>query len=135
MLNINEVPARVAVIGGGAIGCEFASFLGDVGSDVTVLEALPQILTGVDKDAADVVVKAFKKRGIKVQTGVKVNGAEPQRRRRCGVVRYDAGKGDERAGRRPGGGQRRPRRPGRRTSGSRAPASRSTSGASSRSTA
>jgi len=42
---------------------------GDVGSDVTVLEALPQILTGVDKDAADVVVRAFKKRGIKVQTG------------------------------------------------------------------
>src|SRR5207247_2490838 len=58
VLNISEVPARVAVIGGGAIGCEFASFLGDVGSDVTVLEALPQILTGVDKDAADVVVRA-----------------------------------------------------------------------------
>jgi dihydrolipoamide dehydrogenase len=93
VLNVSEVPARVAVIGGGAIGCEFASFLGDVGSDVTVLEALPQILTGVDKDAADVVVRAFKKRGIKVSTGVKVNGAD---RNGDGVnVRYDAGKGDE----------------------------------------
>jgi dihydrolipoamide dehydrogenase len=93
VLNLDHVPARVAVIGGGAIGCEFASFLGDVGSDVTVLEALPQILTGVDKDAADVVVKAFKKRGIKVSTGVKVNGADPNGE---GVtVRYDAGKGDE----------------------------------------
>jgi dihydrolipoamide dehydrogenase len=92
VLNISEVPARVAVIGGGAIGCEFASFLGDVGSDVTVLEALPQILTGVDKDAADVVVRAFKKRGIKVLTGVKVNGAD---RNGDGVdVHYDAGKGD-----------------------------------------
>jgi len=92
VLNISEVPARVAVIGGGAIGCEFASFLGDVGSDVTVLEALPQILTGVDKDAADVVVRAFKKRGIKVQTGVKVNGAD---RTGDGVtVRYDAGQGE-----------------------------------------
>jgi dihydrolipoamide dehydrogenase len=93
VLNLDHVPARVAVIGGGAIGCEFASFLGDVGSDVTVLEALPQILTGVDKDAADVVVKAFKKRGIKVLANVKVNGADPN-----GdgvVVRYDAGKGDE----------------------------------------
>ena len=80
----------------GAIGCEFASFLGDVGSDVTVLEALPQILTGVDKDAADVVVKAFKKRGIKVLTGVKVNGASATGRNGDGVVvRYDAGKGDE----------------------------------------
>jgi dihydrolipoamide dehydrogenase len=93
VLNLDHVPARVAVIGGGAIGCEFASFLGDVGSDVTVLEALPQILTGVDKDAADVVVRAFKKRGIKVLANVKVNGAE--RNGDGVVVRYDAGKGDE----------------------------------------
>ena len=93
VLQLDHVPARVAVIGGGAIGCEFASFLGDVGSDVTVLEALPQILTGVDKDAADVVVRAFKKRGIKVSTGVKVNGAD---RNGDGViVHFDAGKGAE----------------------------------------
>ncbi len=93
VLNLDKVPARVAVIGGGAIGCEFASFLGDVGSDVTVLEALPQILTGVDKDAADVVVRAFKKRGIKVLTGVKVAGQAPEG---DGVaLRYDAGKGEQ----------------------------------------
>ena len=92
VLQIDRVPARVAVIGGGAIGCEFASFLGDVGSDVTVLEALPQILTGVDRDAADVVVRAFKKRGIKVATNVKVTGQE---RNGDGiVVRYDAGQGE-----------------------------------------
>ena len=93
VLNLDHVPARVAVIGGGAIGCEFASFLGDVGSDVTVLEALPQILTGVDRDAAEVVVRAFKKRGIKVHTGVNVSGQE-----RDGdgvVVRYDAGQGEK----------------------------------------
>ncbi len=93
-LNLDRVPPRVAVIGGGAIGCEFASFLGDVGSEVTVLEVLPQILTGVDKDAADVVVKAFRKRGIKTITGVKVGGAEANGN---GVaIRYDAGKGEER---------------------------------------
>ncbi|HVW33237.1 MAG TPA: FAD-dependent oxidoreductase, partial [Acidimicrobiia bacterium] len=93
VLQLDHVPARVAVIGGGAIGCEFASFLGDVGSDVTVLEALPQILTGVDKDAADVVVRAFKKRGIKVSANVKVNGAD---RSGDGVtVHFDAGKGAE----------------------------------------
>jgi dihydrolipoamide dehydrogenase len=92
VLDLDHVPARVAVIGGGAIGCEFASFLADVGSEVTVLEALPQILTGVDKDAAEVVVRAFRKRRIKVQTSVKVTGAE-----RDGdgvVVRYDAGQGE-----------------------------------------
>src|SRR5262249_31060116 len=75
---------------------EFASFLGDVGSDVTVLEALPQILTGVDKDAADVVVRAFKKRGIKVQTGVNVTGADRNGASSNGggvVVRYDPGGG------------------------------------------
>jgi dihydrolipoamide dehydrogenase len=92
VLQLDRVPARVAVIGGGAIGCEFASFLGDVGSEVTVLEVLPQILTGVDKDAAEVVVRAFKKRGIKVLTGVKVAGQEADG---DGVaVRYDAGKGE-----------------------------------------
>jgi dihydrolipoamide dehydrogenase len=64
------------IIGGGAIGCEFASLLGDVGSDVTVLEALPNILPGVDPEAADVVVRSFHKRGIRVHTGVKVTGIE-----------------------------------------------------------
>jgi dihydrolipoamide dehydrogenase len=92
VLMLDKVPARAAVIGGGAIGCEFASFLGDVGSEVTVLEVLPQILTGVDRDAADVVVKSFKRRNIKVHTGVEVTGSEPDG---DGItVTYDAGKGE-----------------------------------------
>src|SRR5271154_6129307 len=45
-LDLKEIPASVAVVGGGAIGCEFASLLSDLGSKVTVLEALPNILTG-----------------------------------------------------------------------------------------
>jgi dihydrolipoamide dehydrogenase len=76
VLELTEVPPRVVIIGGGAIGCEFASLLGDVGSDVTVLEALPNILPGVDPEAADVVVRSFHKRGIRVHTGVKVTGIE-----------------------------------------------------------
>lgn len=93
VLQLDAVPARVTVIGGGAIGCEFASFLGDVGSEVTVLEALPQILSGVDSDAAQVVVRSFRKRGIKVLTGVEVLGQE-----RDGdgvVVRYRDAGGDQ----------------------------------------
>ena len=74
VLELDHVPERVAVIGGGAIGCEFASFLVDVGAQVTVLEALPQLLTGVDQEVAKTVVRAFEKRGMKVQTGVKVTG-------------------------------------------------------------
>jgi dihydrolipoamide dehydrogenase len=76
VLKVDQVPARVAVVGGGAIGCEFASFLVDVGADVTILEALPQVLAGVDQQVAQTVVRAFTKRGIKVQTGVKISGLD-----------------------------------------------------------
>jgi dihydrolipoamide dehydrogenase len=64
VLEVDTVPARVAVVGGGAIGCEFASFLVDVGSEVTILEALPQILTGVDHHVGRNIIRAFSKRGI-----------------------------------------------------------------------
>jgi len=94
VLEISEVPARVAVIGGGAIGCEFASMLIDMGADVTILEVLPQILAGVDQQVAQTVVRAFTKRGVKVQTGVKVAGLE-----RNGselAVRFEGREGEER---------------------------------------
>lgn len=74
VLELGAVPPRVVVIGGGAIGCEFASFLSDVGSKVTVLESLPRILAATDSDASEVVARSFRKRGIKVLTGVEVLG-------------------------------------------------------------
>jgi dihydrolipoamide dehydrogenase len=77
VLSLAEVPASVAVIGGGAIGCEFASVFADLGSQVTILEALPKILPGCDTDVANVVVRAFKKRGIDIRTGVQVGGHKP----------------------------------------------------------
>ncbi len=77
LLSITEVPARVAVIGGGAIGCEFASMLSDLGSEVTVLEALPEILAECDADVGAVVRRSFRRRGINVHTGVSVDGHEP----------------------------------------------------------
>ena len=77
VLDFTSLPRSVAVIGGGAIGCEFASMMADLGVHVTLLEALPQILTGCDKDAANAVVKSFKARGIDIRTGVKVNGHRP----------------------------------------------------------
>src|SRR5690242_6347387 len=76
VLEIPEAPERVAVIGGGAIGCEFASFLVDVGSQVTLLEALPQILPGADQQVAQTVARAFAKRGISLSTGVKITGLD-----------------------------------------------------------
>jgi dihydrolipoamide dehydrogenase len=77
LLSMDALPASAAVIGGGAIGCEFASFLVDVGVQVTILEGLPKILPGCDADVANVVVRSFKKRGIDIRTGVKVTGHEP----------------------------------------------------------
>ena len=55
LLSRDSVPESAVVIGGGAIGCEFASMLGDMGAKTTVLEALPKILPGCDEDAAKVV--------------------------------------------------------------------------------
>ncbi|NLD77528.1 MAG: dihydrolipoyl dehydrogenase [Acidimicrobiales bacterium] len=77
VFELSEKPQKVAVIGGGAIGCEFASMLSDLGSEVTILEALPQILPGVDKDVVNVVLRSFKGRNIDVKTGVKVTGHTP----------------------------------------------------------
>jgi dihydrolipoamide dehydrogenase len=77
VLDLDYVPNRVAVIGGGAIGCEFASTFADLGSDVTILEGAPKILPGLDKDVAKVVEKSFKKKKIALKTGIMVNGHEP----------------------------------------------------------
>lgn len=77
VLDLDQVPARVAVIGGGAIGCEFASTFADLGSEVTILEGLPKILPGLDKDVAKVVERVFKKKKIVTKTGVMVNGHTP----------------------------------------------------------
>ncbi len=77
LLDMTELPRTAAVIGGGAIGCEFASTLADVGVQVTILEGLPKILPGLDADVANVVGRSFQKRGIEVRTGVKVTGHEP----------------------------------------------------------
>jgi dihydrolipoamide dehydrogenase len=74
---IPRVPRSAVVIGGGAIGCEFASTLADLGSEVTILEALPKILPLCDDDVTRVVRQAFKKKGIEVRTGVAVAGHTP----------------------------------------------------------
>jgi len=74
LLSLDEVPKSVAIIGGGAIGVEFASALNDFGASVTIVEALPEILAGCDKDLSKTVSRSFKKRGIRVLTGCTVKG-------------------------------------------------------------
>ncbi len=65
-------PARVAIVGGGVIGCEFASFLTDLGSDVHVFEMLDQIVPGTDPEAAKFLQRELQKRGVKFHIGVEV---------------------------------------------------------------
>jgi dihydrolipoamide dehydrogenase len=77
LLSIQELPSSAVVIGGGAIGCEFASMMSDLGTEVTILEALPKILPGVDDDVTKLLTRIFKKRGIEIRTGVNVKGHTP----------------------------------------------------------
>jgi len=77
VLMLDRIPARIAVIGGGAIGCEFASTFADLGAEVTILEGLPKILPGLDADLANVVVRSFGKKKINIKTGVAVIGHKP----------------------------------------------------------
>ena len=91
VLQLEALPRSAAVVGGGAIGCEFASMLADLGVQVSILEALPKLLPGVDKDVVDVVVRSFTKRGIKISTGVTVHGHSPAGDGRSTTVHYGDG--------------------------------------------
>ncbi|NNF54727.1 MAG: dihydrolipoyl dehydrogenase [Acidimicrobiales bacterium] len=76
LLSIPELPESAVVIGGGAIGCEFASMMSDLGTKVTIIEAAPNILLSTDVDCRKVVERSFKKRGIDIYTGVMVTGQQ-----------------------------------------------------------
>lgn len=70
-LAIPQVPARLGVIGAGAIGLEMASVWQRLGAEVTILEAMPDFLANVDQQAAREAQKAFARQGLVIHTGVK----------------------------------------------------------------
>ena len=76
MLELREIPRRAAIIGGGAIGCEFADVLASYGSAVTVVEMLPRLLPQEDEEVSRELERAFERRGIQRRTGVGVEGVE-----------------------------------------------------------
>jgi dihydrolipoamide dehydrogenase len=76
ILELTEAPKSLAIVGGGYIGCEFASLFGELGTKVTILEALPTILAAQGTQVAQFMTKVFTSKGIDIQTGVMVRGIE-----------------------------------------------------------
>jgi len=91
----DKLPERIAVIGGGVIGAEFASVYTDLGVDTTLLEALPHgvLPIGPDRDCADVLAKSLKKRGTKIHSEARVGTLEHTDH--GVVVPFDTPKGSE----------------------------------------
>ena len=72
LLALEELPKSIIVIGAGAVGCEFASFLIDVGVDVTLIEMLPTVVPLEDADCGKALAKALSARGVNVLTSARV---------------------------------------------------------------
>ena len=68
-LRLERVPASVIVLGGGVIGCEFASVWRSFGADVTIVEALPRLVPAEDEASSKALERAFRKRKIDFRTG------------------------------------------------------------------
>jgi dihydrolipoamide dehydrogenase len=68
-LRLERVPASVIVLGGGVIGCEFASVWASFGAEVTIVEALPRLVAAEDEASSKALARAFGKRGIHIRTG------------------------------------------------------------------
>jgi dihydrolipoamide dehydrogenase len=74
-LNLDFVPEKVVVLGGGVIGVEFASVWRSFGADVTIVEALPRLVPLEDEWCSKQLERAFRRRGIAFKTGVRFTGA------------------------------------------------------------
>jgi dihydrolipoamide dehydrogenase len=74
-LFLEQVPKTLAIIGAGAVGCEFADIFAAFGTKVTLIEVLPRILPLEDPEASEALSKSYKKRGIAVYAGSKVKKA------------------------------------------------------------
>jgi dihydrolipoamide dehydrogenase len=76
LLAQTELPSRLVILGGGIIGCEFASIFRRFGSEVTIIEMLPQLIPQEDEDAGKELAKQFGKRGIALHLETTCNKVE-----------------------------------------------------------
>ena len=91
-LDFDAVPKRLGVIGAGVIGLELGSVWRRLGSEVTVLEALPDFLSAADTDVARAAQREFKKQGLDIRLGAKVTSAQVGDG--AVLVRFSDGQGD-----------------------------------------
>jgi dihydrolipoamide dehydrogenase len=75
-LNLSKIPESLLIVGAGAIGVEFASIFRELGTEVTIVEMLPQILPTEDEEVVQILEREFKKKRIKVHTGTKIEKVE-----------------------------------------------------------
>ena len=76
MLSIGQIPKSLIVIGAGAVGMEFGSMFSTFGAEVTIVEFLPRVVPVEDEEISKEITRLFKKRGIDVNTGAKVETVE-----------------------------------------------------------
>ena len=92
-MNLPKQPKSIVIVGSGAIGVEFAYFYNAMGSKVTIMEYLPNILPNEDIDVSKALESTFKKKGIEIQTSTEVTNVDTSGKA-C-VVSYKNSKGDQ----------------------------------------
>ena len=89
VFDLREVPSRVAIIGGGYIGLELATFFSETGAEVVVFEMLPQIASGADTDVSERLLQVLKRAGMTFKLSCRVTGIENN------TVSYEASSGEK----------------------------------------
>ena len=92
-MNLPKQPKSIVIVGSGAIGVEFAYFYNAMGSKVTIMEYLPNILPNEDIDVSKALESTFKKKGIEIQTSTEVTNVDTSGKA-C-VISYKNSKGDQ----------------------------------------
>ena len=76
ILSLKQIPRSLAIIGAGAVGVEFGSIFRSFGADISIIEFLPRVVPNEDEDVSKELTRVFKKRGIEINVGAKVETVE-----------------------------------------------------------
>lgn len=86
VFNLTELPPRLMVVGGGPLGCELAQAFSRLGSEVTIVEMLPSILEREDREAAEFVLRALSRDGVRIDVASTVKSVSKHGNTKCVVV-------------------------------------------------